>query len=131
MPTQSQLRHFTAAFALAMLAAAGASAQVKRTPVLTADIATPGREAVVVRGEIAPGASAPRHTHAGDEISYVLEGEVELLVDGEPPRTVKAGEAFVVPAGKVHGARNGGRALLRFVGVYVVDKGKPLATPVP
>ena len=52
MPTQSQLRHFTAAFALAMLAAAGASAQVKRTPVLTADIATPGREAVVVRGEI-------------------------------------------------------------------------------
>lgn len=131
MPTQRQFRHAASVFALCMLAAAGASAQVKRTPVLTADTATPGREAVVVRGEIAPGASAPRHTHPGDEISYVLEGEVELLVDGEPPRVVKAGEAFVVPAGKVHGARNGGSASLRFVGVYVVEKGKPLATPAP
>ena len=59
----------------------------------------------------------PPDTHAGDEISYVLEGEVELLVDGEPLPVVKAGDAFVVPAGKVHGARNGSSALLRFVSV--------------
>jgi quercetin dioxygenase-like cupin family protein len=112
-----------------LLAAAGASAQIKRTPVLTADVAAPGQQAVVVRGEIDGGVSAPRHTHPGDEISYVMEGEVELLIDGEPPRLVKAGEAFVVPAGKVHGARNPGSAPLRFLGVYVVDKSKPLATP--
>ncbi|MBC7684600.1 MAG: cupin domain-containing protein [Bdellovibrionales bacterium] len=105
------------------------SAQLKRTPVLTADVAAPGREAVIVGGEIEPGNSAPRHTHPGDEISYVMEGEVELLIDGEAPRVIKAGEGFVVPAGKVHGARNPGTAPLRFVGVYVVDKGKPLATP--
>ena len=117
--------------AVCLCAACGAQAQVKRTPVLTADVAAPGREAVVVRGELAPGASAARHIHAGDEISYVLEGEAELLIDGEAPRVVKAGEAFVVAAGKVHGARNSGAAALRFVGVYVVDKGKPLATPVP
>lgn len=130
MLTKKLVRKFGTTFvALGLLAAASASAQVKRTPVLTADVATPGREAVVVRGEIAPGASAARHTHAGDEISYILEGEAELLVDGEPARVVKAGEAFVVPAGKVHGARNTGGAVLRFVGVYVVDKGKPLATP--
>ena len=67
----------------ALLTAGGATAQVKRTPVLTADVAAPNREAVVVRGEIAPGAGAPRHTHPGDEISYVLEGEAELLIDGE------------------------------------------------
>jgi quercetin dioxygenase-like cupin family protein len=115
--------------ALGLLAGAGASAQVKRTPVLTADVATPGRQAVVVHGEIEPGAIAPRHTHPGDEISYVLEGEAELLIDGEAPRVVKAGEAFVIPAGKVHGARNPGGTPLRFVGVYVVDKGQPLATP--
>jgi len=114
---------------VALAAAAPAQAQVKRTPVLTADVAAPGREAVVVRGEIDPGASAARHTHPGDEISYITEGEAELLVDGEAPRVVKAGEAFVVPAGKVHGARNSGPAPLRFVGVYVVDKGKPLAVP--
>ena len=96
---------------------------------LTADVAAPGHQAVVVRGEIDPGVNAPRHTHPGDEISYVLEGEAELLIDGEPPRMVKAGEAFVIPAGKVHGARNPGGVPLRFVGVYVVEKGKPLATP--
>ena len=114
---------------LGLLAAAGASAQIKRTPVLTADVAAPGHQAVVVRGEIDPGVSAPRHTHPGDEISYVLEGDAELLNDGEPARVVKAGEAFVIPAGKVHGARNAGTVPLRFVGVYVVEKGKPLATP--
>lgn len=119
----------SALIACALLASPLASAQVKRTPVLTADVAAPGREAVVVRGEIEAGASAPRHTHPGDEISYVMEGEVALLIDGEAPRIIKAGEAFVVPAGKVHGARNDSGALVRFVGVYVVDKGKPLATP--
>jgi quercetin dioxygenase-like cupin family protein len=112
-----------------LLATAATSAQIKRTPVLTADVAAPGHEAVVVRGEIDPGVSAPRHTHPGDEISYVLEGEAELLIDGEPPRVVRAGEAFVIPAGKVHGARNAGEVPLRFVGVYVVEKGKPLTTP--
>ena len=130
MTAYARIRYLASA-ALFLFAATGASAQVKRTPVLTADVAAPGREAVVVRGEIAPGASAARHTHAGDEISYVMEGEAELLIDGEAPRVVKAGEAFVVPAGKVHGARNSGGATLRFVGVYVVDKGKPLATPAP
>jgi quercetin dioxygenase-like cupin family protein len=113
---------------LGLVATAAASAQIKRTPVLTADVAAPDRQAVVVRGEIDPGVSVPRHTHPGDEISYVQEGEAELLIDGEPPRVVKAGEAFVIPAGKAHGARNPGATPLRFVGVYVVEKGKPLAT---
>jgi quercetin dioxygenase-like cupin family protein len=130
MTTQKPSKTLAASFLLlAMCASAGASAQIKRTPVLTADVAAPGREAVVVRGEIDAGVSAPRHTHPGDEISYVLEGEAELLIDGEAPRIVKAGEAFVIPAGKVHGARNPGTTPLRFVGVYVVDKGKPLAAP--
>ena len=115
--------------ALGLHALPGAAAQIKRTPILAADVAAPGHQAVVVRGEIDPGVSAPRHTHPGDEISYVLEGEAELLIDGEPPRLVKAGEAFVIPAGKVHGARNPGETPLRFIGVYVVEKGKPLATP--
>jgi quercetin dioxygenase-like cupin family protein len=130
MRMQKPSKTLAASFlALSLLATAGAWAQIKRTPVLTSDVAAPGHEAVVVRGEIDPGVSAPRHTHPGDEISYVLEGEAELLVDGEPPRVVKAGEAFVIPAGKVHGARNLGRVPLRFVGVYVVEKGKPLASP--
>ena len=121
--------------ALAGLAVAGglfAQANgLTRTLVGRADVSVPGREAVVARVELAPGASAARHTHPGDEISYVTEGQVELLVDGQPPRVVKAGESFVIPAGTVHAAHNGGDAPVRLIGVYVVEKGKPLATPAP
>jgi len=102
---------------------------IQRTVVHKADVSVPGREAVIARVELMPGASAGRHTHPGDEISYVMEGEAEILVEGQPARKVKTGEAFVIPAGAKHDARNTGTAPLKMVGVYVVDKGKPLATP--
>nr|WP_315244756.1 cupin domain-containing protein [uncultured Albidiferax sp.] len=104
---------------------------LQRTVVGRADVSVPGREAVVARVEVAPGAKAGRHTHPGDEISYVLEGEATLLVDGQPPRVIKAGESFVVPAGVVHDAHNDGAVPTRLVGVYVVEKGQPLASPAP
>jgi quercetin dioxygenase-like cupin family protein len=103
----------------------------QRTVVEKADVSVPGREAVVARIEFAPGAHAGRHTHPGDEISYIIEGEGELLIDGQPPRKLKAGDGFVVPAGAKHDARNTGTGPLKLAGVYVVEKGKPLATPVP
>lgn len=102
-----------------------------RTMVGKGDVSVPGREAVVARVEVAPGAKAGRHTHPGDEISYVMEGEATLLIDGQAPRTVKAGESFVIPAGVIHDAHNTTNAPIKLVGVYVVEKGKPLATPAP
>jgi len=118
---------------LALAAAAGTllaqASGLSRQLVGKADVSVPGREAVVARVEVAPGAKAGRHTHPGDEISYVMEGEATLLVDGQPPRKVKAGESFVIPAGVVHDASNDSNAPIKLVGVYIVDKGKPLATP--
>jgi quercetin dioxygenase-like cupin family protein len=104
---------------------------IQRTVVQTADVSVPGREAVIARVVIGPFGKAGRHTHPGDEISYVLEGEGEILVDGQPPRKVKAGDGFVIPGGSIHDAHNTGATNFRLVGVYVVEKGKPLATPVP
>jgi quercetin dioxygenase-like cupin family protein len=104
---------------------------LKRELVMKADVSVPNREAVVARVEVAPGILAGRHTHPGDEISYVLEGEGELLIDGEPPRKLKAGDAFVIPAGKIHDAKNTGSVPMKLVGTYVVEKGKPLASPAP
>src|SRR3954451_10678391 len=120
-----------AVLALAAGAALPQASGLTRTVVGKADVSVPGREAVVARVEVAPGARAGRHTHPGDEISYVLEGESELLVDGQPPRIVKAGESFVIPAGVVHDAHNAGSVPVKLVGVYVVEKGKPLASPAP
>ncbi|MCG2584059.1 cupin domain-containing protein [Massilia sp. TS11] len=117
-----------------LLCSAAALAQtsgLRRAAILTHDVSVPGREAMVARVEIDPGAVAGRHTHPGDEISYVLEGEVEVLIDGEAPRRVKAGEAFIIPAGTVHAARNPGSQMAKLIGNYIVDKGKPLASPAP
>ena len=102
-----------------------------RTLVGRGDVSVAGREAVVARVEVAPGARAGRHTHPGDEISYILEGEAQLLIDGQPPRTVKAGESFIIPAGVVHDAHNTSDKPVKLVGVYVVEKGQPLAKPAP
>jgi quercetin dioxygenase-like cupin family protein len=102
-----------------------------RTIVTKADVSVPEREAVVARVEVAPGAVAGWHTHPGDEISYVTEGEATLMVAGQPPRKVAAGDAFVIPAGVVHNAKNDGATATKLIGVYVVEKGKPLASPAP
>jgi len=56
---------------------------------------------------------------------------LELLIDGQPARKLKSGEGFIVPAGAKHDARNIGSQPLKLVAVYVVEKGKPLATPAP
>lgn len=105
------------------------SSGLTRTVVTKNDVSVAGREAVVARVEIAAGGVAGWHTHPGDEISYVTDGEATLLIAGQAPRKVTAGEAFVIPAGVVHNARNEGSGPARLVGVYVVEKGKPLASP--
>lgn len=104
---------------------------ITRTILMQKDISVPGREAVVARVEIAPNAFVGRHTHPGEEISYILEGEGEILIEGQPPLKVKAGDSFIIPAGAKHDAHNTTSKPLRLVGVYVVDKSKPLATPAP
>ena len=116
-----------------LVALAGAVAAqapgLTRTIVTKGDVSVPNREAVIARVEIAPGGVAGWHTHPGDEISYVTDGEATLMIAGQSPRKVSAGEGFVIPAGVVHNARNDSAAVTRIVGVYVVEKGKPLASP--
>jgi len=104
---------------------------IQRTILQRKDISVPGREAVVARVEIAPNAYAGRHTHPGEEISYILEGQGEILIEGQPALPVKPGDSFIIPAGAKHDAHNTGAQPLRLVGVYVVDKSQPLATPAP
>jgi quercetin dioxygenase-like cupin family protein len=116
-------------FIALLLAVAPAAAQVKRTEVYRADATPANHEAVVVKAELPGNAHAGRHTHPGDEISYVNDGSADLLVDGEPTRHLKAGDAFLVKQGKVHDLRNTTSTPAHLLGVYLVEKGKPLATP--
>jgi quercetin dioxygenase-like cupin family protein len=90
----------------------------------------PGREIIQAQVDFAPGAQLPKHTHPGDEISYVLEGAIEYRLEGQAPITLEAGHSLFIPAGTPHSARNAGSVSARAVNVYVVEKGEPLLTPV-
>jgi quercetin dioxygenase-like cupin family protein len=94
------------------------------------DLSVPGREALQVIVEIAPGTTSPRHTHPGEEIIYVLEGSLEYQVEGRLAVTLKAGDVLFIPAGTVHAARNVGTGRGAELATYIVEKGKPLLTVV-
>jgi len=104
-------------------------AGLKRTDLQQHDLSAPGREAVQVRVDFAPGAVAARHMHPGEEIIYVLEGLLEYQVDGQPPKTLKAGDVLFIPAGTIHAAKNVGSGNAAELATYVVEKGKPLVVP--
>jgi quercetin dioxygenase-like cupin family protein len=112
---------------------AGVSAQqngFKRIVLQQHDLSVPGREVVTAIAEFQPGATVGRHTHPGEEVGYILEGQVLLEQEGKPAVTLGAGKTFLIPPGTVHNATNNGSSQARVLATYIVEKGKPLATPV-
>ena len=104
-------------------------AGTKRTDLQRHDLSATGREVVQVRVDFDPGYVAPRHTHPGEEIIYVLEGMLEYESGGNLV-TVKAGDVPFVPAATPHSAKNIGTTNGAELATYIVEKGKPLVTPV-
>jgi len=121
-----------AALVLAVCAV-GASAQqpgFTRKMLQDQNLSVQGRHAVQAVAEFVPGGSAGKHTHPGEELGYVLEGTLLLEIDGEAPRTLKAGDSFFVPAGKPHDGKNVGSGPAKVLATYVVETGKPVGSPV-
>jgi len=88
-----------------------------------------GYEILLVEAEIEAGVSVGRHTHPGVESAFVLEGGFELPIQGMETKMLKAGDAFQVPANTPHAGGKPGAAKSRLIITYVVEKGKPLASP--
>jgi quercetin dioxygenase-like cupin family protein len=103
---------------------------IKRTPLQKVEFPD-GYNTVTGIAEIPPGGSAGRHTHPGIETGYVLEGEADLLIDGKPDQHLKPGDSYSIPAGAMHDAKVHGGNALKVLGIYVVDKTRPLASPAP
>jgi quercetin dioxygenase-like cupin family protein len=103
---------------------------IKRTLLQRIDIA-PDREVILGMAEIPAGLAAGRHTHFGTETGYVAEGSASLEIEGEMPKLLKAGDSYVIPAGKIHDAKTVGDKPVRVIATYIVEKGKPLSTPAP
>ncbi len=103
---------------------------IKRTPLQTVDF-PPGFNVVSAIAEIAPGNCAGRHTHPGVESSYVMEGALVLKIEGKPDQTLKAGESFQIPPNAPHDACTVPGQVFKVLANYIVEKGKPLASPAP
>jgi quercetin dioxygenase-like cupin family protein len=111
-------------------AAATTSPTIKRIPLQKFDVPGANYETVIGIAEIVPNVNIGRHTHPGPESGYMMDGEMTLLVDGQPPKEIKKGDSYQIPPGAIHDARTGA-AGARLIVTYVVEKGKPLATPAP
>ena len=99
----------------------------QRSMLLTAPIAAnPGYEATIGTVTVPPGAASPKHSHPGDEIGIMLEGESVVEIDGASPAKFTVGQAFHIPAGKPHVARSTGTVPAKVVSIWIVEKGKPL-----
>ena len=104
-------------------------AEVKRMILERIDVPGTQYECISGMAELPPGMSIGRHTHSGVEVGYIAAGSIELLVDGEEARHLKAGDSYTIPAGTAHNARSIGSASAKAMATWVVEKGKPLSQP--
>lgn len=92
----------------------------------------PGKEIVIGTATLPAGSVIGYHTHPGDEVGYVIKGNLIWKTQGQPDRALKAGDSFFNPRGAVHSlvaapGSDGGME----VSTWIVDKGVPMSTPVP
>lgn len=104
------------------------AANIKRTPVQKFDVPGTNMETVIAIAEIVPNAAVGAHTHPGIESAYVLDGDIVIKITGQPDKALKTGDSWQVPAGIVHDGSAGAKGA-KVIVTYVVEKGKPLATP--
>jgi quercetin dioxygenase-like cupin family protein len=90
---------------------------------------TPGYVTIFAKAEIEPGVTIARHTHPGLESAYIIEGGLDLPIEGQPTRALKPGDAFLVPANTPHAGGKNGDNKTRIASHYALEKGKPLASP--
>ena len=102
---------------------------VSRKILSQSDGPSPGYVTLLVAIEIEAGVTIGRHTHPGIESAYILEGGFDLPIEGQPTRAYKAGDGFVIPPGTPHAGGKNGDAKTRVLSTYIVEKGKPLASP--
>lgn len=123
------LTEFIATDASAQGGPPAATPGVTRKILAQMDGPAPGYVTIVAEAEIDAGVAVARHTHPGIESGYVLEGGLDLPVEGQPIRTLKPGDGFQVPANTPHAGGKNGDKKTRLALTYVVEKGKPLASP--
>jgi quercetin dioxygenase-like cupin family protein len=105
----------------------------KVTPVLKSDLqGLDGMEANIVLFEVDPGFQTERHIHPGHVFIYVMEGTIEIDLDGQDTIRASAGEAiYELPDKPMVGRNASSTEGARFVLFQIGPTGKPLMVPQP
>ncbi len=115
---------------VAIQAQAPAPSGIKRTVLVKDDLTPmPAVTAYVVETELPAGAQSGWHTHAGHDFDYVRSGEATLEEEGKAPQTLKPGMGIHILPGVKHNVRNSGTEPFKIATVYLIEQGKPIASP--
>jgi quercetin dioxygenase-like cupin family protein len=119
-----------ACLALPVIATSAIAQQagIKRTVIRSIDF-PPGYTTVTAIVELAPGICSGRHTHPGIDSGFVMQGDFVLKIDGKPEQTFKANDSFETSPQMPHDACSVSGTKL--IDTWVIEKGKPLASPAP
>ena len=105
----------------------GLTGRLKRTVLQRSASSIPGREIVQVLTEIPAGVESGWHQHPGEEVGYILQGTVEMRIEGRPTLTLHAGDPFLMPPRTPHNALDLGPDTGMMLSTYIVETGEPLA----
>jgi quercetin dioxygenase-like cupin family protein len=103
--------------------------QFQRTELEKIELPGTQYNVVLVLVDIPAGFTVDRHTHPGVETGYILQGEADFLIEGQPDRRLKTGDHFNIGGPIPHSVRAG--PATKVLVTYIVDKTKPLASPAP
>jgi quercetin dioxygenase-like cupin family protein len=101
----------------------------KRTVLQKSDVGSTGREVTLQIVEFPAGAAEVPHTHPGELVGYLLEGSLDLMVEGKPMASLKVGDGFIIEGGKVHAAKNTAKGSSKLLATVILEKGKPPSAP--
>jgi quercetin dioxygenase-like cupin family protein len=104
------------------------SGKLARREIQRAQLSIAGREMVQVETLIPAGVESGWHIHPGEEVGYIVEGQVEMMVQGRATVVLQPGQGFLIPPRVPHNARDLGPETGRMLSTYIVETGQPIAT---
>jgi quercetin dioxygenase-like cupin family protein len=102
--------------------------KLARREIQRAQLSIAGREMVQVETLIPAGVESGWHIHPGEEVGYIVEGQVEMMVQGRATVVLQPGQGFLIPPRVPHNARDLGPETGRMLSTYIVETGQPIAT---
>ena len=130
-----QTRFLAAVVAVLLPTSLAAQVKFSSTPILQSGVtnaggpvmypATDSAEVTALRIDIGPGGETGRHMHLYPAFVYVLEGAVDVEIEGRMAHSYKAGDSFLEATNMWHNGKNPGSVPVKLLVVFAGVRGKP------